>query len=538
MTGPTLVAAGVRWVVSAAGQTFLAGNDLSLEGHIQSGRATIIKHGEHRTVYRVALDQGDVYWKHCRWNGPRAWWRDVLRGPKAKLEYDRAIELARRGVPTIEPLAWGRYNRRWSAGSFLITQALEDTMPLDEFLELHVNDSPTDRRALNNSLAAFISRMHQAGVTHPDLHPGNILIRRGPKDLEFFLIDVHNILIGPPLGSQARQDNLVLLNRWFCMRATRMDRLRFYVAYSGEKKADEPVCSLIELETHFSNVHLWSKRDQRCLRQNRHFRKVRGDAASGFAVRELDTKFAEELAANPDVPFERAGVSVLKDSRSATVCLLEAPTAAGNRVMVYKRFRVPDRTDPIANMFRPSGALRSWKNGHALIDRGIPTPRPYLVLHRRSAGLPTVGYLLCELVADAEHLHEFVVKASVASKRILIDTLARWIRLMHERGISHRDLKAANILVTPSGECHFIDLVGVRIRRAVSEAIRLRDLTRLNASFVASPHVTRTDRLRFLRIYRLWALRSKLDWGTWWKRVEQATQRKIERNAQRNRPLA
>ena len=89
--------------------------------------------------------------------------------------------------------------------------------------------------------------------------------------------------------------------------------------------------------------------------------------------------------------------------------------------MVYKRFRVTHWTDSVAALFRPPPALRAWPNGHALIDRGLPTPRPWLCLHRTRFGLPGVGYLLCDLVPDARHLHDAVREAGPAEKRRLID---------------------------------------------------------------------------------------------------------------------
>src|SRR5207237_1420321 len=125
MTGRDL-----RWTRTAAGQTLLSDADLDLNGHLTAGRAITVKHGQHRTVYRVTLPAGVVvYWKHCRLNGPRAWWRDYFRGSKAKLEFDRLRALTARGVATIEPLAWARFRGRWPRGSFLITRALEATVP-------------------------------------------------------------------------------------------------------------------------------------------------------------------------------------------------------------------------------------------------------------------------------------------------------------------------------------------------------------------------------------------------------------------------
>ena len=192
----------------------------------------------------------------------------------------------------------------------------------------------------------------------------------------------------------------------------------------------------------------------------------------------------------------------------------------------------------MADFFRPSATLRSWLNGHAFLDRGLATPRPWLMLHRKKLGLTTTGYLLCDRVENAKHLHDAVRDYERPARRQLMEKLAREIRLMHERGVSHRDLKAANILVTASGDCQFIDLVGVRLQENVSRAVRIRDLTRLNASFVNSTHVTRSDRVRFLRTYLLWVLRGQAGWKDWWRQVAVATEAKVRRNARKNRPLA
>lgn len=532
-----VVVEGIRWTVSPLGQGQLRSEDLNLAAHLGAKRASIVKHGEHRTVYRVELLSGVVYWKHCRLNGSRAWWREILRGPKAKLEFNRAVELADRGIATIEPLAWGKFDQAWPKGSFLITRSLAATTSLDHFLFFLEGDVVVEREHLKRSLPAFVAKLHAAGVTHPDLHPGNLLVRSNPNELEFFLIDIHDLELGPPLSHRARLRNLVLFNRWFQLRTTRTDRLRFLKAYSNSSSIKEDART-IELETHRSNTALWSSRGKRCLRVNRNFRKERGSVASGFAVRELDPAFAKAILEDPDRPFSNPAAVLLKDSRSATVCVLDVPTSTGTYPMVYKRFRVTRWSDPLADLFRPSAALRSWLNGHALLDRGLPTPRPWLLLHRRRLGFTTVGYLLCDLLAKSQNLHEATQTFGRIARWELIDVLARQIRLMHERGVSHRDLKAANILVTAWNEIRFIDLVGVRLQSKVSRRIRMRDLTRLNASFVNSTHVTRSDRLRFLRTYLAWGLRGQAGWKDWWKQVALGTEVKVRRNVRKNRPLA
>jgi serine/threonine protein kinase len=537
MIPQSIIVDGMRWHMSPAGQAQLAAGDLRLAEHIATGRAVVVKHGGHRTVYRVPLSSGVIYWKHCRLNGPRAWWRDVFRGPKARLEFERLSELALRGIATIEPLAWGQFASRWPKGSVLITRALDDAVALDNYLLLNTSEMPGHWRMLNRALADFVRRLHAAGVVHQDLHPGNILVREVADSWQFYLIDVHDVKLGGPLSRGQRIANLTLFNRWFQLRVGRTDRLRFWRAYAGTgwSRADAVE---IEMRTDRSVVELWASRDTRCLHENRHFRRSGGRGVSGFAMRELDSKFEAELMANPDAPFDRPDVRLVKDSRSATVCFIEVPTTTGPHEMVYKRFRATHWTDPFANLFRSSPALRSWRNGHALLDRGLPTPLPRLVLHRRKFGLCTVGYLLCDRVQEARHLHEVIVASPVNDKRRLAERLARSIRIMHERGVCHRDLKAANILVNRWGECYFIDLVGVRTRRVVPRRIRVRDLARLNASFATSTHISRSDRLRFLRIYLLWALSGRRDWKNWWKEIAEATEEKIERNRRRNRPLA
>src|SRR5262249_24489506 len=173
----------------------------------------------------------------------------------------------------------------------------------------------------------------------------------------------------------------------------------------------------------------------------------------------------------------------------------------------------------------------------ALVGCGVPTARACLALHRRRLGCVGVGRLLCEKVPDAIHLHEAVAKFDRRAVRRLTEVAARWVRLFHERGVRHRDLKAANLLVGADGDLQFIDLVGVRTGR-VSPHLRIRGLARLNASFISSNRVTRTDRLRFLCTYLLWGARGRAGWRDWWVQLDRATRAKVRKNEARDRPLA
>jgi hypothetical protein len=82
-----------------------------------------------------------------------------------------------------------------------------------------------------------------------------------------------------------------------------------------------------------------------------------------------------------------------------------------------------------------------------------------------------------------------------------------------------------------------IDLSGMTMPRRLTMARKVQNLARLHASFVHHPLVTRTDKLRFLRVYLQWGLFGRAGWKEWWKAIEKATEAKIQHNARTGRPL-
>ena len=127
--------------------------------------------------------------------------------------------------------------------------------------------------------------------------------------------------------------------------------------------------------------------------------------------------------------------------------------------------------------------------------------------------------------------------------RAWAERLACVVRAMHDRGVSHRDLKAPNVMlqgaaVDPASAVPvLIDLVGVRASAgAVPFARRAKELARLNASFLEMRHVTRGERLRFLRAY-LRAGAREADWKKWWKAVSEATAAKVAKNRRSGRAI-
>lgn len=514
----------------------------------------MVKQGSQRVVYRVTLPGGVIYVKRCRINSLRAWFRELVRSPKARLEYENAVRLRDLGLPAVVPLAWGRPITAGPAESIFITWAEADAAPLQRLLDEQFPTMSADlqnrlRRNCAKQLGLLMAQLHDAGVAHPDPHPGNLLATlRDAGRVAITLIDLHSIRYGRPLNWQDSLNNLVLFNRWFQLRASRADRHRFWQAYV-RSRTTLPIASPlalgrmareVERRTERSNAHFWMSRMARYRRVSRHVMRIDLPGMVGHAVHDLPVKLIERLAADPDAPFREPGAIVLKDSPTSTVIEMTLPSPRGPRVVILKRFCPRSTVGIIKSLLRPSAAMRSWLYGHNLLDRGLPTPRPLCVLERRCGRFARAeGYLLTEKVADALPLHEAAAAADWRTIRAATAAVGRLLFLLHARRVRHRDLKASNILITRDLQPVLIDLVGVTPRATpLSRSMRVRDVARLAASFLQCGTVTRTDHLRVLRAYRVWGLRGRGDWKNWWRAVTAAMERKRAKNARRGRPLA
>jgi tRNA A-37 threonylcarbamoyl transferase component Bud32 len=594
----SLVSGGVRWQFRPArlggpaaheADLLFGPGGLRLQTWLDAGWATVVKQNAQRTVYRVTLAGLDFHLKLYRGADRRDRLRRLVRPSRASLEYDRCVSVAERGVPTLVPLAVGEACRgKGPRCCYLATRTLPEAHPLGGYLETSLPALAPERQArlrqrLAVALGRLLAHMHLAGVTHHDLHPGNLLLRLGPDDEpHLYLIDLHAVGLGPPLDWPAARANLVMLNRWFILRCDRTDRLRCWHAYRAEVRGQRlqlggrrAALHLevrddsrdLERRTAASNLRFWRRHDRRCLGTNRYFRRVQGPEVVGHAVADLPPESLAPLLAAPDEPFRGEGVTVLKDSASSSVVEFDLPTAQGPRRVIYKRFTLTRWSDPLAALVRPTPALRSYVLGHGLRLRCLPTPRPLAVWHRVRYGLPHEGYLLTEKVHDALDLAAFVDRLAslppgerCVSLRRLIDQVARLIATLHQRHLSHRDLKAANLLVSREGwyvsargtrerrpgpgppswdqaRVWFIDLVGVCRHRKLRRRRRLQNLARLHASFHRHPALTRTDKLRFLRVYLRWGLRGRFGWKRWWRQIDAATRAKVQRNLRNGRPL-
>jgi Ser/Thr protein kinase RdoA (MazF antagonist) len=557
------------WVQPTWREALLGPNGLRLDQWRREGRLTTVKTGPHRTVYRVDLPTGGVYVKHNLVPDMRARLRQWFRRGKGRNEAKRAELLARVGVATITPVALGERRRRgFLLDNYLVTRAIDGYQPLDRFVEEVLPTIPADRRPrvrrrLAGELALLTARLHGAGIVHIDFHPGNILVGIDAEDRPHLaMIDLDALRVCRRLGEPATLDNLALLNHYFWIRSNRCDRMRFldvYLRARGRQPAEaHAMAHAIERRTRAWAERLWRRWGRRCLGTNKYFRSQRGPKAWAVCSRELDPPTLERLLIDPDSPFRDADAVLLKDSRTTRVAVCTLRVDGWPTRVIYKRFNRKKLLDPIYTLFRPSRAWRAWQNGQHLLSRAVPTPTNLAVIGRSSDRprllphqyWPHETYLVTRKADPAITVGEFARKTLPTlapdgrrmAIRELSSALGKLLRLLHERSLSHRDLKADNILIEGPFDARppaltLIDLVGVRIEYPISRHHQVQNLARLQLSLAAAPGRTRTDAVRFLRAYLPWGLIPRSEWKQLWREVEHACSRKQERNLRNNRIL-
>lgn len=154
----------------------------------------------------------------------------------------------------------------------------------------------------------------------------------------------------------------------------------------------------------------------------------------------------------------------------------------GRRQVVLKLFR-PRGVDRLKTLVLPSKPLRAWRGARALVERGIPTPRPLAWLERRRAGMAVEGYFLTEKTENVREVREIFRGPDDGRLDGLLRSLAGFLRTCHEKGILHRDLSDGNVLAAEDGRggftFHLLDTNRVRVLKRVAGPRAAANLVRL-----------------------------------------------------------
>ncbi|MBN2581975.1 MAG: hypothetical protein JXL80_02830 [Planctomycetes bacterium] len=541
----------------------------SLAGLIEAEGGRTVKQGQGRRIVRLELGGRRLFVK--QYSGSRR----LRRLPRKEW---RVANWARRaGLPTVEPVA-----ACWKGGAFYVTAETPGARSLgdliySEYFEPAADEPPypghrppelvrlhrrrrtpgpgvPDPRTLADMIVRLLTDLHSLGLRHTDLHPNNLLVVRRDDRWHLEVLDLPTLEEMP--GSRTVIEHLVQLNHFFEPLATRTERLRVMQLLERHGLSLDGGPRHIESETRRYRREFYSRRDRRCVRQSKYFRAVRTGRFGGMVAAD----WAERLPATEDELAAALEIAeYVKKSRGG---LSGFATIGGCRVFIKRdtqaSWRRPHGPWPriLEDWLRGSRAKRAWRRGHALLVRGVGTARPLVWVDRSHGLLGREGIIVTAAVEGHRPLEQTLEGLCGRERAASLETVAREIRRLHDSGLSHRDLKAQNILLRRDGSSWRVALVDMdglcRHRRAVGNGRRVRDLMRLAFSWDwgygvrhTVPGLSLCDCLRFLKTYLGPHMRqaitvscrrrgstapaARLRW--WWRGIRRAMDRKAAKKA-------
>ena len=424
-------------------------------------------------------------------------------------EWDVLGELAAAGIPAMRRVASGE---RRVAGipveSFLLVEAVPFEYTLEDWLvpgfakPQQLSDEA--RHELLESLGRLVRSLRDTGFCWPDIHPKHIFAEpRAAGGWEFYLIDVermtrnrstHNANDWPDLSELFRR------MRPFRLDQSDLDRIR---AGYGEPPAiaAEPM-------------------PPRLPDDYEHPRAIQMEQFGGLT---RDKRAAERLKraglnSLEDVFHHQSGHSLSKPGLKAhrDRCRLDLQNGDGMVHTYYlKRYRSPPFIEQVRRI-REAGpdlstAKREMRAARKLREIGIATLQVTAFGQEMSGPWERRSFVLTDGIGGVS-LERMLLDArkdpsrlpSWKDRREIIEQLAAIVRLLHRHRLFHRDLYLCHFLLTRNADrgivLRVIDLARMIERPIRDQRWRIKDLAALEYSAWA-PLVTRTDRLRFLKLY-------------------------------------
>jgi tRNA A-37 threonylcarbamoyl transferase component Bud32 len=333
--------------------------------------------------------------------------------------------------------------------------------------------------------ADFVAQLMRAGVVHPSLHPGNVLVGGEQGAPTFSLFDLRGIRLDSGLGVTEKRRLLVVLVPLLEELSDAERNEALARAVSGDPDASA-------LTSWPALVHAWGQlcRDRwrglrrGLLRDGDHCLEV-ADSTGRWLIVDSPDGVRDALSFYLDRDSDR--VTLLKDDRKRRVARVRADSAS----YIVKEYRTarwrwlwrPDRLGWLNTARARSVSLRvaacpAWVRGH-----------------------DGTGYLVQEDVGDA-CLHDHFARAcpEPADRRPWLTRLADALAFLHLAGCFHADLKTANWIVDAArARLRIVDCDDVRFYRQLPEWACERNLRQLSET--CPQNVTVRERLRFLVAY-------------------------------------
>jgi tRNA A-37 threonylcarbamoyl transferase component Bud32 len=232
----------------------------------------------------------------------------------------------------------------------------------------------------------------------------------------------------------------------------------------------------------------------------------------------------------PELPLRIHTRDTIKAGRTALLVRGEFPIGGRMVSVAYKRIERRNGWKVLSAWLFGNRTLKTFRMGRTLLRLGIPTAAPLLAVVPRWYRPGNASYLACEWLSQGRNLTQYASRLSELSPRTsqrrlhaAATALGELLGKLHVHRISHRDLKAGNLLLVdkPSSvEAYVIDLDGARRYVWLPRFRRLRDVSRLALAMLSYAAVTNATRLRFLLAYRHRLGKQPGGWKADWRRLD------------------
>ncbi|MDT8311038.1 MAG: lipopolysaccharide kinase InaA family protein [Methylophaga sp.] len=314
------------------------------------------------------------------------------------------------------------------------------------------NEADLQQPEYCQQLLELMADLHQAGLTHEDLHVDNLLISAE----KLYLVDYAAVkqLAEKPLGETASLNNLALLIVQFTDAGQQhlKDKFADYCALRNW-----PLTEKLSMQLEKAVKKAWRKRQRAYLkkcfrdctmtayhhsfRMEYAFRREFLNAVGTDFIDQLDRLIADG--------------ELLKDGNSATV----AKVILDGQMLVIKRYNLKSFWHFLKRCGRPSRAANAWRFGRLLELIGLPTPKVLGFVEKRSGYFRKEAYLITEWSAAEELSKRFPDLSPTGDVATQIESI---FSLLAKYQLQHGDLKASNLLIDKNDCVQLIDLDAMR----------------------------------------------------------------------------
>ncbi|NIA07946.1 MAG: hypothetical protein GWP14_10010 [Actinobacteria bacterium] len=416
-------------------------------------RAVLVKGNPRRKIWRVRLDEINVYVKRYEPGGLVGWVKRLFRSSPAAVEFKNHQLAQAAGVNCPKPLAFAQKGWRGTGGtSILITAAVEAAEPLDVYLQ----ENPMDDQ-LVRLLAELLGRGHRAGLAQADPHLGNFLIRiKSDGKQELILTDLQKLHKIPSEDTgkinKAAQQNLACCYaavNYYLNSEQRKKFLAEYLAVTGLQNEKDIRClqPKIERMAWKQSLRRWAGRDKRSCGNNEYFRRIRPVKNWKGSVLLTTKRPLPDSAASNSKFTPQQWLKALENPRGLFAGA-ETVSDSGDSLVVGRKLKVGQvELDVHCKLFRRAAGLkkspaqRAYENGFALLNRLIPTVMPLAWLCKQIGLYGSESILITETVPGAINLAEYSEKEEVAQ------ALAELKAELGRYGFVHQNFGATNVLI-------------------------------------------------------------------------------------------